>query len=565
MKLKNIFYPASALLLAGAFVTSCVDTDTAPKGDVVTTDQIEDLVAKDPSVLSNTTAGMVTSIANQYNVFSSSTRADDCGFPSICLSDGTNSGDIVSPRSGYNWFSVACSYGDRTYNYANPYIRWAIFYNQIMAANDLIAKIDPETENDLLKAYLGMAKATRAFDYMQLVQNYQFTYVGHEDAPAIPIYLSTIEGDVYDTSRQSVSTVYEVIFADLEAAETLLANYTRPTKDYINLAVVYGLRARYHLIRQEWADAATYAQKCIDAAGSEGLAPASIADVSKVGNMFHSLSENNWIWGMAFTKPMIATNGEYETWIAQISSLAAYSYTTEVACYRQINAPLWNTISSTDVRKGWWVDEDLKSPLIEGLTWAYGGDETKEAPLGQATGDIQEYLPYTNVKFGVAGGELATTDTSSDFPMMRMEEMYLVLAEAKGRINEGDGIATLENFVKTYRDPSYVYANTNTTTFVDEIWRQRRIELWCEGFAMQDILRLKKPMVRYSQTGTVATNWNEAYKFNLPAEDPYLLLAIPKREIDGNEFISQDDNNTYTSKPGPNSNPSIVDGVTNMW
>jgi len=564
MKLKYIFFPAVALVFSSALMTACTDTDTAPEGDVVTSDQIEDLVSKDPSVLANTAAGMVTSIANEYNVFTSSTRADDCGYPSVCLSEGTNSGDVVSPASGYNWFSVACSFKDRTYTYANPYIRWSIYYNQIMAVNDLIAKIDPETENDVLKGYLGIAKATRAFDYLQLVQNYAFNYVGHADDPCVPIYLSTIEGDVYDTSRQTVATVYQVVLADLEAAETLLQDYTRPSKDYINLAVVYGLRARYHLVRQEWAEAATYAQKCIDEAAKEGLAPASIADVSKVGNMFHSLSENNWIWGMAFTKSMIQTDGEYETWIAQISSLAAYSYTTEVACYRAINSALWNTISNTDVRKGWWVDENLESPLIEGKTWAYGGDAEKEAPLGQSTGDIQEFLPYTNVKFGVANGELATTNTSSDFPMMRVEEMYLILAEAKGRLNESEGISVLENFVKTYRDPSYVYANTHTATFVDEVWRQRRIELWCEGFAMQDIRRLKKPLVRFSTTG-VTSNWDDQYKFNLPAEDPYMLMVIPSREIDGNELISDGDNNQYGSTPAPNSNSTLVDGVTNMW
>ena len=104
MKLKYIFFPAVALVFSSALMTACTDTDTAPEGDVVTSDQIEDLVSKDPSVLANTAAGMVTSIANEYNVFTSSTRADDCGYPSVCLSEGTNSGDVVSPASVYNWF-----------------------------------------------------------------------------------------------------------------------------------------------------------------------------------------------------------------------------------------------------------------------------------------------------------------------------------------------------------------------------------------------------------------------------------------------------------------------------
>ena len=148
--------------------------------------------------------------------------------------------------------------------------------------------------------------------------------------------------------------------------------------------------------------------------------------------------------------------------------------------------------------------------------------------------------------------------------MMRVEEMYLIFAEAQGRLNETQGATALEQFVKTYRDPAYNYAEKPTANFIDEVWRQRRIELWGEGFAMNDILRLKKPMVRYQGTDDTITNWAQTYQFNLPAEDGTLLMTIPQSEINGNEYISADDNNKSGTTPRMGINPELRDGVTDV-
>ena len=44
-----------------------------------------------------------------------------------------------------------------------------------------------DTEAEAARAYRGIALAFRAWDYMNLVQNFQFKYKGHEDAPSIPL------------------------------------------------------------------------------------------------------------------------------------------------------------------------------------------------------------------------------------------------------------------------------------------------------------------------------------------------------------------------------------------
>ena len=558
-------YYILGIFAAGLMTVSCSDLDTEPAGQL-TGEQYAESLEKDPSLLAASVSAINYTIAKEYCVLGASQgRADDFGWPAQCLSEGCNSADISGIVSGYNWFSTPSTYSDRTYNYANPYERWALFYNQIKACNDLLDQIPATTDNVKQKQYKGIALAVRSWDYLQLVQAYAKTYVGHQTEPAVPLYISKNEEGYAElnSARQTVETIYNKIDKDLAEAATSLEGFTRSDKTFINQAVVYGLQARVALIKNLWAEAETLAQKAITAAAAEGISPASIADVSNVGTMFYSINENNWMWGMTFALSNIPTDGEYETWVSQISSLASYSYTTETGSYRTINSHLWNTISNTDVRKGWWVDADLNSPLIKGLTWSNSGET---APLGKACGNLIEYLPYTNVKFGCYNGELGTTHTCADFPFMRIEEMYLIKAEAQAQQGKnGDAATTLESFVTVYRDPSYSVASAPVSNLVDEIWRQRRIELWGEGFSMGDIMRLKKPVVRYLGLDDEETNFPEAWRFNIPAEDDILLNVIPMDEINGNDDITDDDQNPTRATPTMGEYPDLRDGVTDNF
>ncbi len=72
--------------------------------------------------------------------------------------------------------------------------------------------------------------------------------------------------------------------------------------------------------------------------------------------------------------------------------------------------------------------------------------------------------------------------------------MILIRAEALAMGgNPGTGKSVLENFVKTYRDPSYICPVSDAKGIQDEVWYQRRVELWGgEGFSLFDVKRLKK-------------------------------------------------------------------------
>ena len=145
---------------------------------------------------------------------------------------------------------------------------------------------------------------------------------------------------------------------------------------------------------------------------------------------------------------------------------------------------------------------------------------------------------------------------------MRVEEMYLILAEAQAM--NGDAAAgktTLENFVKTYRDPAYVVAGDAQ----EAVWIQRRIELWGEGFEYFDLMRLRKG-VRRSQTAFASLDdAMKQYNYDIPdnAADERaaidevkagrggvtgkainaLVFQVPQGETEANALIDDSDNN----------------------
>ena len=122
---------------------------------------------------------------------------------------------------------------------------------------------------------------------------------------------------------------------------------------------------------------------------------------------------------------------------------------------------------------------------------------------------------------------------------MRVEEMYLILAEAQAMAGDPvTGAATLENFVKTYRDPEYTCAAKEgqdlTAQFVQEkVWFQRRIELWGEGFSYADMMRLKKDMDRRGAGFEAHTT------FFIPTGSDALILPIPQNAMNNNASLVQ--------------------------
>ena len=542
MKIYRLSYFAMAGLMT---LASCDDVNKMePASGNLTYDQVQKSKELVPARSEASFSAMFTMMGLPNGVFNrTSPRADDFGFVMSAISSDAEGPDYIYDDSGYNWFSVCGVYSSRNANYANPYIRYAAPYNQIKIANDLI-KDNADLATEKQKNMVAQARAMRAFDYLSLVQYFQFNYQIAKDKPAVPIVTEKTE-DFTNNPRATVEEVFKMIMEDLDFAIQNLTAERENKKDRININVAYGLRARANLIMGKWAEAAADAAKAM-----EGYTPATIEEVSKPS--FVNLSEHNWIWGIQITQNMVLVSG-YPTSSSWLSSFSANSYTAGAGCYAMINSMLYKKIPDTDVRKGWWVDENLHSPLLDAISW---NGVTGDAISLLEIDDVKlAFTPYTNVKFGMKDG-IGSENNINDYPMMRVEEMILIQAEGLAKSgNEGQARQILENFVKTYRDPSYD-SNASGRTLADEIWYQRRVELWGEGFAMSDIMRLQKPLVRFHDS---KCNQPAAFRFNIAPDDPWLLMRFCDSETNTNLGIV---NNTGGKQPEQDQNPNLRDGVT---
>lgn len=527
----------SAMLLT----TSCSDLDTNPSGSTMSDGQLNEVLAQDPSKLKSEVSGMYANMI-EYGAITQwygtgQPRHYDFGYASTMMMMDASGQDEPSQVSGYNWYNKPLRFVDRTANSETTYFIWNQCYKNIKVANDVLKSVDLENLSDVAKSYVGQAYAMRAFEYFTLIQIYQFSYKGHEDAAGVPIVTEkTTEAEANNNPRAAVKDVYKQIMDDLNTAIDYLTD-SRSAKSEINRQVAYGLRARVNLVMQNWSDAAADAKKA-----AEGYTPLSKDAAAAPG--FNDVSASNWIWGNIVDESNDIVQSGILNFPSMMCSFTGNGYSPTYAC-RMINSKLWKEIPSTDVRKGWWIDENLNSPIVNPKYVVHQEDEDEDGNVvkylavynqtGDEVADITE--PYTNVKFGAYKNQYGNELNACDIPLMRVEEMILIQAEATamgGNVEEGKRI--LENFVRTYRDPSYTCNATTAEGVQDAVWFQRRVELWGEGFSFTDLLRLKKPLDR---TGA---NYEVSVRFNLPAESPIFLYLIPEDEENHNEALVGNNN-----------------------
>lgn len=527
--MKNIKFKLLASTLLSVSLIGCNDLDTEPLGAIVTGDQKEQVVASDPEMVSASVTGITAMFSVYGNAIPTSFGHDDFGYGSIMLNLDSRGTDMVGLDNGYNWFTRSMTFEDLYFTYRPTNILWRTIYNQIYTANSVVGTIDPDTNENELQYYLAQALSIRAFDYFVLAQMYQHTYKGHESALCVPLITNenANEAAANGCARATVQEVYDQIMADLNKAITLLETTTKTRgndKRYISKEVAHGLRARVNLTMQNWSAAAADAQKAIEGSG----APYSRDEVSKPG--FTESSDHSWMWAIVIAETDRVVTSGIVNFASHMGSLN-YGYAS-VGAWRMINKKLFNEIPETDVRKGWWLDANKHS------------DNLNKAQVAQAA---KYGCPaYSQMKYGPYKDVLAQSTNASDIPLMRVEEMYLILAEAQAMGgNPATGAATLQKFVNDYRDPAYKCTASSATAVQDAVWEQRRIELWGEGLSYFDILRLNKGIDRRG------AGFPAAYVFNVQPGDNTLIYRIPESEEQGNSLISSADNNPVTSIPSP--------------
>ena len=532
MTKQNIMKNIITKVFVGVFCASSLFTTT---GCIDETEPTNIATEEQLASSSQATEALLWAIPAYVNkVFSYSENHYDFGYGAIMHIRDVMTGDMAVESSDYDvWFNSWHTNQYQGNNYAYAQFIWNYYWPFVQTQNNLIAAIDTTSATKAQLGMLGAAQAYRALAYLEMSQMFEFlpndktssVNASGNDVLNLTVPIvneTTTEQEARNNPRVHRDSIAKFILGDLEEAEKNIVNLEFTSETLPHLDAVYGLKARYYMWLGDYANAEKYARLAIDNSNVTPMDSAACLD-PKTG--FNQI--NKWMWGAQFVKEDDAVQTGIINWPSHLCSMTGNGYTTGIGMnvvHKRINSTLWERIPETDVRKGWWVDADMFSPNLE---YAYGTG----ASAGIANAAV--FATYTNVKFGPQDNIVFNTENSQDWPLMRAEEMLLIQAEALGRSAGVDaGKQVLEGFVKNYRDPAYTCTATDLDAFVDEVWFQRRVELWGEGFSLFDVLRLKKPIIRKG------ANFSGNVTFeDLPAESPIFIYSIPESEREANKGI----------------------------
>lgn len=503
MKLTRILLFSA---IAGFMLASCGDGffDTENAG-IASKEEIDEIGSSSPDALVKVVEPLILGLNNylgQYNTSGKATASNpmhgDFGLMSVYHLGDVMNDDLAFEVSGSGWFTYDYQLDYWAAQYVRPYFYWNFFYSIIGKANDIISQINESVTDTKLKAYRGEALVYRAFAHAYLAQMFQQTYIGNEDAPGVPIVLTPGEAESAVAGRAPLRQVYAQIEKDFKDGMKALEGWTRPNKTMIDEQVAAGLYSRVCMVTGNWDDAITYARKA--RAGYSVYTPSElIADAA-----FNNINAKEWIWGADITAE---TTSKFASFFSFMCSYDA-GYGGDAGQYRKVDARLFDSMNSTDSRK---------------LLFKHSNNGV------EYTAQEQKFPDYTNIKFKkVANWE-------ADYVYMRVSEMILNEAEALAHKGDNAGAATVLKELMSQRDPSW---NMNSAT-VDDVYHQRRLELWGEGFSLFDHLRLKKGIDRNYE----GSNHLSSARYTIDAGSWYFLYQIPLQELDNSDAISESDQN----------------------
>ena len=534
--MKNIVKLSLVAICSLVLAAGCIK-ETFPQGGSATAVQVADA----PGAFDGFVDALTAPLAG-FPTYGGGTDANDFGMPRFFIAWDSMGQDLVQPGLTNGWFNSWYIISALGPTYANSQYAWTLYYSAIKSCNDVISLAGEEPTPDKIVG-AGLALFYRAYWYTDLAQMFanKPCYMDPQ-AETVPMVNETMTpADLADNPRATNEAMFAQIIADLDRAESYLAGYKRPNKYLPDVSCVYGAKARAYLLMGEWAKAREYAQKA--QAGYTIMNEAAYTDWDTGFNT----PNDAWMLAMQFKSdnPCIQNNDGDSSWASWMCmeinpETSGCGYAAHYGRPIQINRHLYETIPETDFRRKCFADFAINSmgeeEAIAALAaytkhpdWIYGTNANNGNPQGG-----------TNFKFRVAGGDAGRDNQYIGFvvsvPVMRVEEMALIEAEAAGRLNESEGITLLTNFAKT-RDPKFVYGthtdayyNTTTSQFINEIWWQRRVEFWGEGLATKDIKRLQKGVIR-SYPGT---NHVETYRYNVDHTPDWMNLCIVQTETNYN-------------------------------
>ncbi len=460
-----------SLTLAGLGLSACQeDLEIDPQQSLST-----DLIFSSEATATGATIG-VYGLAQDLDVFGS--------MPQIIGDFQADNVDFIGSFPTLNEIKNYTTLSDNTSIQAI----WRDHYFVILAANAVIANVPNVVDENFTAEeraqLIAEAKFMRALTNFQLVNLFAHPYQQDNGASAgIPLVTEPFSGEVTLPERSSVNVVHEAIRTDLtEALADLPADYASAelTRGRATQGAANALLSRLHLYREEWQDAADYADDVI-------------------------------------TSPLYDLAPDY----------SFYSGNTPETVFAIQNTAVDNGRTGSG---GW-------SAFYEPAEQGGRGDAPFSASLIAAFEEEPGDLRFAEKEEG-DNGRLYTlkfndaVNNTDNAPVIRVTEMYLNRAEALVELNGIDPVAIglmnelrLRAGLGTWTAADFATADE----LLDAIANERRKELAFEGHRRMDLLRRGQPLRPAGDSN---------FSNSQPGADK-TIMPIPQRERDLNTNLSQ--------------------------
>lgn len=365
-------------------------------------------------------------------------------------------------------------------------------YRAAEAATRVIDKLDVAPADAARDNIEGQARFLRALNNFDLVRIYGKIPTQSADAnTSLGMYYLDVVDSFSKPSRPTVADSYQKILADLLIAKDKIGTTNTLASGRASRAAVFALLSRVYLYLGDYPKVIEFGNLAV--AGTPVCPRASFTglwdDVNSAGVLFKLRIEQ----------------------VDGVTPGVVYNQTVAAGIRSEYVAPksFADLFSTTDIRKSAY----MRTSPFNGINYNH------------------------IIKFD---GRLTGNPAIVDIKVLRVEEVYLNMAEAQYRIN-GGGLEFLDA-VRAQRYSAFVSGNETGAALLSAILLERRLELAFEMDRFFTLKRLGLPMVRNAVEGDRADGTGtkvEAVALTIPAGDFKWQLPIPQFQRDLNSNLQQ--------------------------
>ena len=373
---------------------------------------------------------------------------------------------------------------------------WNSFYYTISQANFLLS-FEGKIVNDnqglqSVEQLFAHTKAIRALNFFMLLTYYSPNYGEGDQNLGVP-YPTTYDKDA-KLPREKVETVVNNIIADLKVA--IAADPGKISGDgynnFLNKTALQLLLARVYLYKKDYPSALSYAVLVENDPGSQLLPRQNSTAIPGVANYFKVDGEKSPETLFQIELDSNNNNGN--------NGLTGYWGTISTYSQNFMARDFYNQFNAGDIRRNNWY---LGAGKVSGE--GYQNDDPR--PI-----DVKKY-----------------TNVDRDIVVFRKTEAIFIKAEALYHSNPSGAAQVIRDWMKVYRQTSYVSPATSGPAVLDEILKQKGFEFFLEGLRFSDLKRNNMPIVKKQAS----------LNLTIPAGDRRFIWPIPLSEMQTNPNIVQ--------------------------